>query len=433
MITIDLFDTLLGRWYYYPDSIFKEMEVTLNLDNFTWARKHAENISKVKNLFGIYSTLYSFTNYDIPLEVLLNLELDFEKKRTFPILENVEKFLIEEKAVIVSDTYYTKEQVIELLSHHNITVENDVYCSYDGKQTGSIWKILKPDLHIGDNEHSDCKSPLSHGINVKFYEDSKLNEFEKFLYSNNYKQLAFLMRMLRLSNPYYDDQDLTLLWEEQTQNSIPANILLSNYIYSLYKEHQFKKILFTYRDCYYLYNIFTSLYKNVPCDLFYISRDSLNKNFEGVVKYVDSVLEDDVLVVDMQGTGLTLSSFLERNDIKKKITLFTVVDSLLENKKLNFNKINLFSRRNGYTDVLERVNYVTSGKVLDIINNFPVFDTKVSNLFIKSIEYANKQAVTALRNGFAVEKDYIYSILKIFVDNIEHNCQISKFVNHDKV
>lgn len=194
-ISWDCFDTILARHYHKPVSIFEQIgEVTKDRD-FVKKRVHAEKIAEIKSLEGIYQHL----PFHDP-----QLELELEKKYTYPIIENFNR--IRDGDIIVSDMYLSSQQILEILRYHGLDKDIEVYSTYGGKANGTIWNTIKQkyniDYHIGDNVHSDIRTPRKQNINTIYYGSSYLTNLEKIVERYS-PYLAYWVKYTRLSNPYF--------------------------------------------------------------------------------------------------------------------------------------------------------------------------------------------------------------------------------------
>ena len=198
----DCFDTIIGRNFYSPVSIFEIISKKIDDPTFTDKRIKAEKISKYKTYQDIYKHL---PGYDP------SIELEIEKKYSFPILENFNR--IQDGDIIISDMYFSPEEIRELLDHHNFNKDVKILSTYGGKHSGRVWDWLrstkiKIKYHFGDNIHSDVRVARQYGFTSVFFGGHPFTEEEQFLNSNGQHMLAALMRKCRLSNPYYMPKSL---------------------------------------------------------------------------------------------------------------------------------------------------------------------------------------------------------------------------------
>jgi hypothetical protein len=193
----DCFDTLLARSFNHPGTIFDIVAKKINDPTFPKKRIMAERISRYKTYEDIYSYL---REYDP------DVEFETEKEYTFPILENWNR--VQDGDIIISDMYFSAEQIKSLLRHHGFNKDVKVLVTYGGKHSGRVWDWLRSSRininnHYGDNIYSDVKISRLYDINGVFFGGSLLTTDEQFLYKNNQPFLAALMRRSRLSNPYF--------------------------------------------------------------------------------------------------------------------------------------------------------------------------------------------------------------------------------------
>jgi len=153
--------------------------------------------------------------FESQVEDLKNLEWSTEKKNSFPITTNI--VLLQNKYILVSDMYLPENFIRELLSINYINGYEAIYVSPNGKRSGTIWKKIEDDgyritLHTGDNIDCDILSPKKYKIPTSYF-DPKYSQKEVFLFNNNKKDLANLLRIIRLSNIYtlkYENK--AILW-----------------------------------------------------------------------------------------------------------------------------------------------------------------------------------------------------------------------------
>lgn len=410
----DVWDTLIGRWYRTPNSIFEEIEQTTGYKDFTWKRKHAENNTLVKTLDNIYKTFAQQNGETMDkVDVLKMLEISTEYARTFPILENVEK--VKPEDIIVSDFYFSEEQLGNLLRYHKIPFSK-IYVEYDGKQSGRFWNMLRGTIehHTGDNDWSDFNQPIRYGIPATKYV-SNFTELEEKLFDAGAQRTACLARAVRLSLPQND------IYLEQSQINIPLLLLISNYLHKKDKD-----LLFTSRDCVNLRKVYSTTY-GTKAKQFNTSRDLYLNPTKEFIDYVKELYTDNSLIVDMQGTGKTCIEFFNKLGITPNY--FTVVYSDLDT---TYNVEHIAKRVEGFTDKIEKLNYVNLGKSVDAYIRSPW----THNFYIEKQEQAVDKAVEFLSMGFKVDdldNEKLVSLIKFLLKEVEKNCVISRYVNHEEI
>lgn len=315
--SFDIFDTLLGRLHYTVDSVFQIVEKKYPFPNFKRLRQLAERQCKgPKNLDNIYKEFQNITSLDeSEVQKLQHFEWTVEKEHIFPIQENLSEVCHGD--ILVSDTYYNLDQLTALLKKVGLRKNVQTICSPDGKQTGFVWKSLsntvKITLHTGDNYESDILNPAQYQIPSQYYENSRLSQDEQELIDLGQKDLAYLIRALRLQNPYLENSPEYLLWNEQSQINIPILIQCSLYLDQFCKAHQKNRILFSSRDTCLWIQVFQEMFPQYKSIYFHSSRYTYRHPSDSYIEYVRSMYTDDCIIVDGQGSGNTCIEFFSQH------------------------------------------------------------------------------------------------------------------------
>jgi len=197
VISFDIFDTILARPVYAPTDIFyllKEKAKAILNDNavdFYQIRLTAESearkqLNKKNPNYGeiTLSQIYDFIagKYNIDGDAknkLKQAEIDIETKllRTRKFAKEIFDFAVDsgKKVILVSDFYFEKEILENVLFANGIINYKRLYVSSDlkkRKDTGELYKaVLKEEnieawelLHIGDNYNSDVICALDAGV-----------------------------------------------------------------------------------------------------------------------------------------------------------------------------------------------------------------------------------------------------------------------------
>lgn len=477
VVSWDCFDTLIGRSYVYPRSIFDIISEKTKDKNFTHNRIDAEKRVKEKTLKNIYKLLPNHNP---------ELELAIEKEYSFPIIENFNR--IRDGDIIVSDTYLSDKELWDLLKYHGLNKKVSIYTSYGNKANAEIWKKIflrhKIDYHIGDNLFSDVLQPRTKAIKTIFYPRSQLSCHEKYIEKYN-RYLSYWIRQLRLSNPYFgqnqilitdthsyqylfsyswiketngkieilDDKPLLdkddinwenrwsdrsrdgnrMLWDEQSSFNTPILILIALGLPSI------KQIVFMMRDSFYLHKIYENITGN-KADLVHANRKSLNwpYNNEYLNYLIDSL--SNKLVVDIHGTGGSLINFCSNYNINcDKLFVAEHCDFNSKNPELShfgncFNNMideTLFSTRNHHNKkasiagkkccvgtILEKFNIINSGKLYGWSDNQPLrkkneHDNETCNIFYNCINKALE-----ISNNYIKKINYDEKLLQNLLLNI---------------
>jgi hypothetical protein len=286
----DCFDTLISRRFFYPDTIFDEVERRLQIKNFSQKRKFAE-----KNSDGTYKEIYK----NLP-GIDSNVEFEVELEHCFGIVENINK--VQDGDIVVSDMYLSESQIKELLISCGLKKDVKIYVTPRGKFSGSIWKNLPEiSLHTGDNFKSDIQSASKYGIKTEYYTEKNFNKIEKFVLKSDYF-LACWMRYVRLHCPYLEKDKL--FWLDQSNFNLPILALSS-------LELPNKPIIFTYRDSVYWHPLYESITGKKAKRL-----DSSRICYKNPsLEFTEYVLEQtkNHVIVDLQGSGESVKCFFKNN------------------------------------------------------------------------------------------------------------------------
>lgn len=185
VISIDLFDTLIMRQTLFPTDIFEMVDCQLKekgivIGDFSKRRLESEKyLAKftAPTLIEIYSYMKNtYSVAEIVPEELAELEWIIDYDLVVPrqeLCDLVEEIHRQGKEIyIVSDTFYTKEQLIKLLEKCKIGFYTDIFasCEYKTAKTGDLFKKVKEwvgerkCLHIGDDLVADVESARRYGI-----------------------------------------------------------------------------------------------------------------------------------------------------------------------------------------------------------------------------------------------------------------------------
>lgn len=185
VISIDLFDTLIMRQTLFPTDIFEIVNCRLKdkgivIKDFSRRRLESEKyLAKftAPTLTEIYSHMKS--TYSIPeivpaelaeLEWMIDYDLVVPRQEMCDLMEEV--YSQGKEIYIVSDTFYTKEQLIKLLEKCKVGFYTDILasCEYKTAKTGDLFAKVrervcgKKCLHIGDDIAADIESARQHGV-----------------------------------------------------------------------------------------------------------------------------------------------------------------------------------------------------------------------------------------------------------------------------
>lgn len=180
VISFDLFDTLVMRKTLTQENLLtlvgmKLQETGFFIPDFVRVRLGAEkhlSIGHAPYLTDIYrEILMNFPAFSVSPEKMANLEFETDLNNLIPRSDMVDlycKALRDCKQVcIVSDTYYTKDQIEEILNRCGIPKCDGIFlsCNYDTGKNNRLFQIFRYGyrnyekfLHTGDDAVSDIES-----------------------------------------------------------------------------------------------------------------------------------------------------------------------------------------------------------------------------------------------------------------------------------
>jgi len=246
---------------------------------------------------------------------LKEFEVTTEIDTVFPIMSNLSK--VQDGDILVSDTYYNNEELSRILKKIGLTKKVHLFTSSNGKKEGSIWPQLMKRYeilsHLGDNHHSDVLSPKNYGIQGVLSTETKYSSIEENVWKMRQRDLANLMRVLRLENPYQKESTEWTIWNEQAQLNVPSLILASLYLDNFCKEKNITTLLFSARGCCHIIKIFKHLFPNYTSVYFHSSRYVYQHPTPEFIRYARSHYLPNTLIVDENGTGGTCRAFFEKH------------------------------------------------------------------------------------------------------------------------
>lgn len=195
--SFDMFDTLVFRSGGTPNSIFElvakecfntEKERELFVERRIRAEKEVKNHYKEARIDLIYSNISE--KYGKDLQYLISKEYACEFDNIYA-KESICDFLNEidiNKRIVVSDMYYSGEQLTNILVNCGVFVSDIVVSceSFMTKSRGDLWRKVKRKyennniIHFGDSLKGDFIMPILNGIDsVWIGKEGRYIYFEK--------------------------------------------------------------------------------------------------------------------------------------------------------------------------------------------------------------------------------------------------------------
>lgn len=184
VVSFDLFDTLLMRQVLFPEDVFDLMDFRLReqgifIEDFSKKRLSSEKAlaGQSPDLLEIYARLQDSCGIlEMSPETLAELERQIDYELIIPRKEVCDIFREavrrNKKVYIVSDTYYTKEQLAVFLEKCGIMEYEGIIasCMYHTDKTQGLFQVLKEAvgaarcMHIGDDKTADIQYGEKNGI-----------------------------------------------------------------------------------------------------------------------------------------------------------------------------------------------------------------------------------------------------------------------------
>ena len=412
--SFDLFDTLIARRCKDPLTVFKIIEARSGVCGFAAARKEAERRAQSGaeyTIDTIYKELPDLLHIsEDSADGLKALEISIEIEQVIPIAENIR--LVRDGDIVVSDMYLPVDVLRQMLLKAGLRKDVEIFVSARGKMTGAIWSRIRHRYHIvshvGDNVHSDFRSPVRRAIPARLTKASGFSETEGMLFDMGVPALALVARQARLSL-WHDDWLMRRLQSLQADLNLPLLLLASFRLLEVVEEVGAARVLFCARDG----NLWISLFRKmtqvlgveIEAEYFYTSRPARLNCSQNYQTYCRARLDGRALVVDIGGTGWSLSSLADTLGLSSVNCFFIHhIPQLASYERLkpmkdNVRVYSLFSteEKSLYNAVLEMCNYADHASVLDV----ELRDGQVMPLWMPETRNADElRAVVVQREAF---------------------------------
>jgi len=305
VVSIDLFDTLLMRRTLFPTDVFEIVSLRLKqrgikIEDFPRKRLEGERElgkNTVPTLLEIYT--YILERYSIPNlcpEELSRMELEIDQDLIVPrkeVCALLQRACQQGKPVyIVSDTFYTKEQLVVLLESQGITWYTDIFasCDYRTNKTQQLFERLReriPDktcLHIGDSVDADVQgAERSNFSTCQLY--SGLEIFEQTGYLGLWGEIQSLPSRIQagmlvsnlLNSPFqFEEPDRKIHVNDAYDiGYLFFGPIITGFViwfYQQIKKHGLKNIWFGARDGYLIKKLYDQLDQSTQSIYFLTSR-----------------------------------------------------------------------------------------------------------------------------------------------------------------
>lgn len=325
VISFDLFDTLVMRKTKSYTDVFDLLDIKLRdegiiIPDFTKHRLFSEKeLSKDKppRLEQIYDhVLKSSGGCSFSAEDLAKREWELDYSLLVgreAVREMFDSFVsMGKKVVITTDTYYSKDQIIQILDRNGISGFEDILvsCEYGTAKTQELFSVLsdkyigKRILHIGDDEFADIEKAKSHGIDAfRIYSAVDLfdalgglgAEEEIISLSDRAKMGLFLARIF--NDPFwFEDEDQRLSVKDASDiGYLFCGPMISDFTLWMndsIERQGYDQVLFGARDGYLIEKLFQMLRTSTSHYYFHTSRTAAIRagmESQADIDYVDSM------------------------------------------------------------------------------------------------------------------------------------------------
>lgn len=357
VISVDLFDTLIMRRTLFATDVIeltdeKLKEQGIVIEKFCDRRLESEKYLSQKTaptLVKIYE--YMLEKYDIQnvtAQQLAELEWKLDYELVVPrseICEAAAKAYEGGKEVyIVSDTYYTKQQLVQLLDKCKITKYTQVLasCEYQTGKTQQLFEVLKERLdgksciHIGDDDVADIQSARKYGISAckicsgpELLEKAGymgLSEFTKTL--SDRIRIGIFVSVLFNSPFQFETQEKKITIRDAYELGVLLFApMISDFVIWFKKQaekYDIKNIWFGARDGYLIKKMYDMYVKNRQSIYFLTSRTAAIRSGiqdEEAIRYIEEMRFSGTLKEQMQNRlGITVDKEKSRlTDYKQEI------------------------------------------------------------------------------------------------------------------
>lgn len=357
VISVDLFDTLIMRRTLFATDVIeltdeKLKEQGIVIEKFCDRRLESEKYlsqQTASTLVKIYE--YMLEKYDIQnvtAQQLAELEWKLDYELVVPrreICEAAAQAYEGGKAVyIVSDTYYTKQQLVQLLDKCKITKYTQVLasCEYRTGKTQQLFEVLKKRLdgksciHIGDDDIADIQSARKYGISAcKIYSGPELLEKAGYLGLSEFtKTLSDRIRIgifvsVLFNSPFqFETQEKKITIRDAYELGVLLFApMISDFVIWFKKQaekYDIKNIWFGARDGYLIKKMYDMYVKNRQSIYFLTSRTAAIRSGiqdEEDIRYIEEMRFSGTLKEQMQNRlGITVDKEKSRlTDYKQEI------------------------------------------------------------------------------------------------------------------
>ena len=344
VFSFDLFDTLVTRRCHDPISIFRTVEDKSGTADFARLRQAVETElwnAGDYDLNDIYAALGAATGWPQGvLDVLRALELVVEWDNLLPVAEMTAR--VRPNDIIIADMYLPDGFLRRLVDQTLRLPGRLLHVSSHGKHRGEVWQRLAPThrvlRHHGDNTEADVRSPTEAGIEAEHVTVAAWTRAEAILLRAGLGAQARAIRAARLR---YDPPDLehANAARVQFELNLPLLVLASADVLAHATAVGAETLLLCARDCHLwarLMRIFATHWRPMPTVRYILaSRALMMSGGAGYERYFERAAGRRTLIVDVQGTGRSLTHFIAESGRQATTEAYVVARGASDARALN--------------------------------------------------------------------------------------------------
>jgi hypothetical protein len=380
--SFDVFGTLVARRCVEPRLVLTRLETESGVPDLAEARLAADrklwdtgHPYKLTDLWREAGQVLGLSEADAVR--LLELEVAIEHDEVIPIAENLAR--VRDGDLLVSDTYLPAEVVRSLLRRAGLDRQVALVATNDGKSRGWVWPQILTSIsirrHLGDDPHSDGRSPAAHGIESAIYAGAAPSPVERLLAESGWGTLAEVIREVRLANPFPETRPRERhLWWMSCQLNFPlltfASILLEGYC----EANGIEEVFFVSRDCHVWIDLFKALFPQRRATYLYASRICALKPTEHYLEYFLATWHPGGVVVDLSSTGASWASLFARLGTRGRCWFIGLIDNFSylpgapdPARQLEVTSVYRDSELAGVNKGVEMLNYAPHARIEDVL------------------------------------------------------------------
>lgn len=333
--SFDVFDTLIARRSVEPQQVLHKVEERTGIPGLAAARLAADRRLGGSGSPYLLRDIWHETCRALGLaapaaERLHDLEIQIEHEEVIPIVDNLS--LVRDGDLLVSDTYLPTAVVRSLLHRAGLERTVALAVSNDGKFQGWVWPQLQARTaireHLGDNPHSDGRTPSAVRIPAVIYQGAQRSSVEQHLSQQQWPLLANLIRQVRLANPFPPARSQERhLWQLTCQLNFPLLFFASLWLEQVAVTNGIRELLFVSRDGFLWRELFQSLYPKRRTTYLYASRLCSLKPSNDYLDYFRATWQADSALVDLFSTRASWAALFARLGVRGRCCLLGSIDN----------------------------------------------------------------------------------------------------------